>query len=243
MTLINRACDYGQRLQVSMPPRLIAAMKPPDPFSVRNLTFSKPCAMTELEQLYHRIWAHCNEVTPFPKEDFERIAALSTLVTLKKGEIIYKQGSMPSYGGFIVQGALRYFYTPPLERREVTTGFQFENSCFGDLRSIFYHEPAQTSLQAIEDSILVRLDKQHYLHFFDTCKPFARFIMLSMEGKYKELLGETIERIDREAEARYLKMVEQFPQIPQRVSQRHIASFLGIKPQSLSRIRRNIMAN
>jgi FixJ family two-component response regulator len=54
-------------------------------------------------------------------------------------------------------------------------------------------------------------------------------------------VDDVIERIGQEAEERYLNMLTAYPQILQRVSQRHIASYLGIKPQSLSRIRKNIM--
>ena len=197
--------------------------------------------MVDYELIYNKIWSHFSQITPFSKAEFAKLAALTTFQTLKKGDILYKQGSIPAYGGYIVQGALRNFYSPPLERREVTTSFQFEETCFGDLRSTFYNEPALTSLQAIEDTVIGRLDRLHYLHLFDTCKPFARVMILSLESKYSELLGETIERIDREAEERYLKMLNQYPQILQRVSQRYIASYLGIKPQSLSRIHKNIM--
>lgn len=196
--------------------------------------------MLNREAIYERIWSHFNAITPFSKEEFGQLTEHTTLTTLKKGELVYKQGSIPKYGGYVVQGALRYLYTD-LNRKEITTGFQFEDTCFGDLRSIFYHEPARTSLQAIEDTIVGRLDKQHYLELFDKCKPFAKVMILSIENRYNELVGETIERIDREAEERYLKMLDEYPHILQRVSQRQIASYLGIKPQSLSRIRKSIM--
>lgn len=192
------------------------------------------------ELIYQRVWAHFNKITPFTKEEFDQMANLTTISTLKKGELVYKQGTIPKYGGYIIQGALRYFCSDEY-RKEITARFQFEDTCFGDLRSIFYNEPALTSLQAIEDTIIGRLDKCHYLQLFDECKPFAKVMVLSIESSYNELMGDTIERIDREAEERYLKMLDLYPHILQRVSQRHIASYLGIKPQSLSRIRKNIM--
>lgn len=196
--------------------------------------------MHDYDSLCNKIWAHYNEMTPFPREEFNKVASLATLVTVKKGDWIYKQGTLPKYGGYIISGALRYVYTDH-HRREVTTGFQFEETCFGDLRSIFYNENAMTSLQAIEDTKLLRLDKCHYLQLFDECKPFAKVMILSLESRYNEMLSDTIDRIDREAEDRYLKMLTLYPKILQRVTQRHIASYLGIKPQSLSRIRKNIM--
>ncbi|HEU5292891.1 MAG TPA: Crp/Fnr family transcriptional regulator [Cyclobacteriaceae bacterium] len=193
------------------------------------------------ESLLRTVWEHFNQITPFSKEEFDNLAARSYLMSLKKGEIVYRQGSIPMYGGYVIKGGLRNFYTSKLDRKQITTGFQFENTCFGDLRSIFYNEHALTSLEATEETTIIRLDKKHYLELFDNCKPFAKVMMLSMENRYNELVGETIERIDREAEERYLKMLDAYPHILQRVPQRHIASYLGIKPQSLSRIRRNIM--
>lgn len=193
------------------------------------------------EPLYRRIWDHYNRVTPFTAEEFESLVARSSIETIKRGTILYRQGSIPAYGGYIIKGAVRYFSATRNDRQETTTGFQFEDSCFGDLRSIFYNEPAITSLQAIEDLHFARMDKKHYIHLFDTCKPFARVMVLSMEAHYNTLMRDTIDRLTLPAAERYLKLLTLHPYILNRVSQRHIASFLGVEPQSLSRIRRSIM--
>lgn len=196
--------------------------------------------MQDIELIYKKVWDHYNQITHFSKEEFDQIVELSSIATVKKGELLFKQGTIPKYGGYIIRGAVRYFHTD-IDRRETTTGFQFEDDCFGDMRSILFNEPAKLSLQAIEETTIGRLDKSHYLHLFDHCKPFAKVMLLAVEKSYNDLVGETIERIDHEAEDRYIKMLHQYPHILQRVSQRHIASYLGIKPQSLSRIRKNIM--
>ena len=196
--------------------------------------------MQDLDLIYKKVWDHYNQIAQFSKEEFDQIVELSSIVTLKKGEMVFKQGTIPKYGGYIIRGAVRYFHTDSY-RQEITTGFHFEDDCFGDMRSILFNEPAKLSLQAMEETTIGRLDKSHYLHLFDHCKPFAKVMLLALEKSNNDLVGETIERIDREAEERYVNMLNQYPHILQRVSQRHIASYLGIKPQSLSRIRKNIM--
>ena len=168
------------------------------------------------------------------------VANLSQAYQLKKGELVYQQGSIPLYGGYVFTGSMRHFHAPKNERKETTVGFEFEDSCFGDLRSIFYNEPTVTSLQAMEDTIIGRLNKEHYLYLFENCKPFAKLMMLSMEKRFNDLMTETIQARNDDAEVRYLKMLEAYPHILQRVSQRYIASYLGVEPQSLSRIRKNI---
>jgi CRP-like cAMP-binding protein len=194
----------------------------------------------DYERAHQRVWNHFNQVTPFSREEFQQVARLGTLHTLKKGELVCKQGGIPTYGGFILEGGLRHFHTHPQSHHETTVSFAFEDYCFGDLRSIFYHEPAATSMQALEDTLITRLDKKHYVQLFDECKPFARMMMLSMEQRYQLLVYDTINTKTEEAEDRYLKMLETYPHILQRVPQHYIASYLGIKPQSLSRIRKNI---
>ena len=85
-----------------------------------------------------------------------------------------------------------------------------------------------------------RLDKEHYLYLFDNCKSFSRLLMVALEKRNTELVQESFESKNVEAEDRYLKMLATYPHILLRAPQRDIASYLGIKPQSLSRIRKNI---
>ena len=79
------------------------------------------------------------------------------------------------------------------------------------MRSILFNEPAKLSLQAMEEITIGRVDKSHYLHLFDHCKPFAKVMLLALEKNCNDLVGETIERIGREAEERYVKMLSQYP--------------------------------
>jgi CRP-like cAMP-binding protein len=92
----------------------------------------------------------------------------------------------------------------------------------------------------MEDTIVASLNKEHYLYLFDNCKSFARLMMVAQEKRNNELVEQCFESKNIEAEVRYLKMLTAYPHILLRASQRDIASYLGIKPQSLSRIRKNI---
>lgn len=197
--------------------------------------------MTSFNEAYHRVWEHFNKIVPFSKEEFDMVANLSEPQRLKKGDLVYKQDNIPTYGGFILEGVMRHFHSNKDSREDTTVSFEFENSCFGDLRSIFYEEPAVTSLQALEDTLILKLEKEKYLHLFDNCKSFSKLMLLITEDRYNDLIYETIRRKNEQAEQRYLKMLNIYPRILQRVPQRYVASYLGIKPQSLSRIRKNIM--
>ena len=62
--------------------------------------------MIDQEFTYNKIWSHFNQITPFSKVEFDQVVALTTFETLKKGDLVYKQGSIPTYGGYIIQGGL-----------------------------------------------------------------------------------------------------------------------------------------
>ncbi len=196
--------------------------------------------MIDYSTAYKRLWEHYNRIVPFSKEEFDMIMNAGDVRMLRKGELVYKQGRVPTYGGYVYQGALRHFHTDPHTKVETTVGFEFEDSCIGDLRSIFYNEPTTTSLQAVEDTILGTLEKKHYLYLVDHCRPFAKMMLLAMEHRYDSLVRDSIRNRNQEADQAYLTMLKNYPQILRRVPQHYIASYLGIKPQSLSRIRRQI---
>ncbi|MEJ1237071.1 Crp/Fnr family transcriptional regulator [Chryseolinea sp. T2] len=196
--------------------------------------------MINEKEAYDRVWCHYNAMTPFSREDFDMVVSCSRYSVIRKNEFVFKQGSIPTFGGYVFKGCLRQFIADKNTREETVVGFNFEDSCFGDIRGIFYNEPSHTSLQAMEDTIIGRLDKEHYLSLFDNCKSFARLMMVAQERRNSELVQECFETKNVEAEVRYLKMLTTYPHILLRASQRDIASYLGIKPQSLSRIRKNI---
>lgn len=199
--------------------------------------------MISAAEVYHRAWERFSSITPFSKKEFDRVASLTTPYLLKKGDIVFRQGDIPDFGGFIIKGCLRHFHISDDGQAETTVGFEFENSCFGDLSNIFHHEPSMTSLQALEDTVVARLDKVHYQYLLERCRPFLNFVLLSIEKRYNELITDLIHRRNESAEDRYLNMIRMYPHILRRVPQQYIASYLGIKPQSLSRIRKNIMMN
>ncbi|MGC3943067.1 MAG: Crp/Fnr family transcriptional regulator [Chryseolinea sp.] len=196
--------------------------------------------MINEKEAYERVWSHYNAMTPFSREDFDQVVSCSTYSLIRKNEFVFKQGSIPTFGGYVFKGSLRQFIADKNAREETVVGFNFEDSCFGDVRGIFYNEPSRTSLQAMEDTVVGRLGKEHYLYLFDNCKSFARLMMVAQEKRNTELVQESFESKNVEAELRYLKMLTAYPHILLRASQRDIASYLGIKPQSLSRIRKNI---
>jgi len=156
--------------------------------------------------------------------------------TIKKNEVYLAEGAVCHKSAFVAQGSFRMYYL--IEGEERCKDFQFEGQFTGSLYSLLTGNPALFSISAMEDSLLLELSRDNLFTLYDQYKIWERFGRIYMEQLfiYKEkreasLLFET-------AAARYQNMLMQQPQHLQRIPQKYLASYLGIKPESLSRLRR-----
>jgi CRP-like cAMP-binding protein len=158
---------------------------------------------------------------------------------LAKKEKFVKEGSICKAVAFVVKGATRYYYT--IEGEEVTTFFTFENSWISSYKSFIEQKPSMVTVEAMEDSalwILSYTDLQALYRKYHAIERFGRmigeFLYCCMDDRSYGLLLKSPEQ-------RYLHSLQENSQYFERVPQRYIASYLGIAPESLSRIRKRVM--
>lgn len=155
--------------------------------------------------------------------------------TIPKGTFILREGEICQYAFFVENGLLRV-YTIDENGKEHIIQFSPENWFFSDRSSIYFNEPSSYFVEAIEDSVVVFLPK----NFFDNDSPG---ILRSLNDK---LLNNHIRHMQKRitmllganAEQRYLEFVNMYPDMMLRVPQWMIASYLGITPEGLSRVRK-----
>src|SRR5690606_24692387 len=123
--------------------------------------------------------------------------------------------------------------------KEITFQFLFENQLFCATESFFYNSPCSYSIEMIEDSVLMYIDKAE-MDLLQHDKSFQTLFnkyLISRLASYQHLL---ISRIQDKPEVRYKKLLQENQEILLRVQQHYIASYLGITPVSLSRIRNRL---
>lgn len=173
-----------------------------------------------------------------PEQDMERITAGFERLSLNRHEHLLKPGRISSYA-FVVSGFLRvYLYSP--EGEEITTNFYGPNRIVFDAASFFSNIPSAEHIQAITDCTLLvtSFDQLNVLfHEVPAFREFGRAVLVREFILHKQ---RTLSMINRQAEERYVELMQHHKDIFQVAQLRHIASYLGITDTSLSRIRREM---
>lgn len=182
---------------------------------------------------------HIAETNIFSDDDFEKLISYFTVVNLKKKEYFTVQGELCRYLAFVNNGCLRAFHTDN-KGNEFTMYFAFLNWWTGDKTSFYSGSPSRFSVQALEDTEIFQADKKRWEEAIDHIPAFEKWYRFKARKAYEAAQQKLIDTQTESAEEKYLKLVKTAPEIVRRIPQHYIASYLGIKPQSLSRIRKNI---
>ncbi|MBX2892141.1 MAG: Crp/Fnr family transcriptional regulator [Saprospiraceae bacterium] len=176
---------------------------------------------------------------PLTDEEFAFFSDLLRSKTVAKKEILISEGDRCPNIYFVEKGALCSFLTTDTGEAHVIQ-FALEGYWISDLYSFFSEKPAIYTIEALEDCQLLALDKAGFQTACDHLPKVERFFRLLIQTAYVHAQYRIARTFSADAEQRYLELLEEQPDIVQRVPQFLIASYLGVKPQSLSRIRKQI---
>jgi CRP-like cAMP-binding protein len=172
-----------------------------------------------------------------PIEAWKFFSDLCQEVTFKKNEKMKNANEVAKFGYFLVKGSCGLFVWNG--NNYVCTDLFLENNFFADDISLLTGKPSPIEIVALENSTLLCLSKSNIEILKKT--PIGSMLFLAGEQNSNvEKQYQQIESMTKSAEERYLSLIENQPEILERIHQKHIASYLGITTQSLSRIRKNI---
>lgn len=189
--------------------------------------------------IYTSLRKHFAETIPFSDEEFEKLCSFFTPLSLKKKEFFTMQEQQCKYLAYVYSGCVRAYHTDE-KGDEFTMYFAFHNWWIGDKTSFYSGTPARFSCQVLEDCELLQANKINFEAAIDEVPAFEKWYRLKTRKSYEATQQKLIDSQTETAEEKYLKLLKNAPDIVQRIPQHYIASYLGIKPQSLSRIRKNI---
>ncbi len=172
-----------------------------------------------------------------PEKDWDVISRYVRLGVVKKGDFVLRAGEVCNTFWFLEQGLLRFSVLKNGEY--VTKFFTVAPYAFTSQYSFSNRLPAQENIEALEESILwkVSFEDSNTLFCLESWNTFVRKLIQEVQHFTEQILEEVQ---NETAENRYLRLVENKPGLVQRIPLKYLASFLGITPQSLSRIRRKV---
>ncbi len=178
------------------------------------------------------------QVSFLTEEDCKTFEPYLTIRKVKAKENILVQGQVCKEIGFINSGAFRIYYLS--EGNEINTHFGFENDFIVDYDSFLQEKASRHYIQALEDSELTTFNLSVLQEAYNSSHNWERFGRIMAESSYK-IINERVESfLFMDGEQRYLQLLKKNPQLLERVPLYHVASYLGIQRESLSRLRKKI---
>jgi len=158
--------------------------------------------------------------------------------TYKKGDFFLEEGRICKHVGFVAKGLMRYYINHNGE--EKTYSFSQENEYVCNYESFLPQKQSSKIIQALEDSDVLVISYNDLQFLYANIREGERFGRIAIEAVFLQLLQDVSSFYTETPALRYERFLRNHSDLQQRISQYHIASFVGVKPQSLSRIRKRI---
>lgn len=164
---------------------------------------------------------------------FEKIHLPKHSLLLEAGQHVYHQY-------YVAEGCLRTFYIAP-NGKEHTVQFAIEDWWISDYTAFFNSTKALMHIECIQDATLYKISKQDMEKLYQSMPLLETYFRRKMERAFASFQKRIIANLAQSATERYLNFIQTYPNIEQNVKNYHIASYLGITTQSLSRIRKELV--
>jgi CRP-like cAMP-binding protein len=169
----------------------------------------------------------------------EKLASILVYMEVEKNEYLLKEGEKSNWIYYIKSGLIRQFYYK--NGRELTEQFACEENIFINIDSFFHQKPSHTTIEALEPVMLYGIPYNPLMNLIQECREislmYCRIVEEALIGLQRRSNAFRFET----ANERYLRLLKERPEIVQRAPLVHIASYLLMSPETLSRVRAGIL--
>lgn len=180
---------------------------------------------------------YINQKSTLTDQEWSLIESVSTFKKLRKHQFLLQEGDIWNFNAFICEGCLRRYHIDE-KGNEHTLQFSIENWWTGDRESLNLGTPSKFNIEAIENSVVLLIHKDQFEMICEKIPAFNTTINSILQKSMTVSLKRIQADISLTAEDKYLHFVQTSPQLANRVPRNMLASYLGISPETLSRIRR-----
>lgn len=172
-------------------------------------------------------------------KEFELLAHKLKSVPIEKGRLLLSPGEICSHSFFVEKGLLRSYTIDPSGKEHIVQ-FAPENWIITDRSSTYFNEPSEFYIDTVETTTAVFIDPAFIADASDISKNFRLFNEKALHNHIRHLQKRITMLLSASAEQRYMNFIKLYPDLTLRVPQWMIASYLGIAPESLSRVRKEL---
>nr|WP_262899800.1 Crp/Fnr family transcriptional regulator [Robertkochia marina] len=169
----------------------------------------------------------------------ERLYAIIRPVRIRKRQFIDQPGYVSRYRNYVVQGAFRSYFIDE-DGKEHTVQIAVEDWFVSDFYSYITQTPATLFVEALENSLILQMAYDDIENLCKEVHSLSEYFRLSTEKAFAFSRKRALSNLSLTAEEKYLELLERYPDIVQRVPQKIIASYLGMTPEFMSRIRKGL---
>lgn len=192
----------------------------------------------EADPAHEQLRSYTDRLLKLNEADWARFRDPFRPLHLAKGEHWLHAGDVCGHVGFVISGLVHAYYVAQGE--QVTQEFYLENTYATSYVSFLTGQPSQRYLQALDDTHLLVLSREDLYRFYSGSQDAERMGRLIAEGAFMRFDYRAQQLLLKAPEQRYLDLLKDRPNVIQRVPQKLVASYLGMRPESLSRIRKRI---
>ena len=182
-----------------------------------------------------QVYESCQRISPIPAQDWDAFQGLMEPLSLKRNEYLVSEGSRVKYAYLLLEGVIRVFYNK--EGNEYNKTFFIPGMFPTPLTALLTGTPSALSYQALLPCELIRFPFQDFRNLFQEHRSLETFLLRVLEQEWIAKERHDIQMVTNDATENYMVFRKEYPDLENQIHLYHIASYLGITPIQLSRIR------
>ena len=189
--------------------------------------------------MYPQLTAHLLKDIDLTTEEIQEFISVLNYQKLKKKDLLIRPGDQVHQEHYVLKGCLHAYYLDQTGQKQIIQ-FAVEDWWISDFEAFFDNKPAQLFVECLEETELLSLDKVTLEKLYTRIPKLERFFRIKVTKAFVVLRNRILSSLQKDNKTRYIEFCEQYPNLQSRIADYHIANYLGMTPESLSRLRKTI---